>query len=384
MDFLFCPIFYHTNSNFTRGRKKSVKKRYRRKTASVALVLSLLVLITSCGKTQNNGDETNPATMDVYVFTTDIEFGKKITPDMVTTKTINYNAVSSTMITSTKDVVGKYASVDLYAGDFAYKGKVSGRKPTEQLDASEVEKTRNKYVDVSQFVEPNLGIDVYAALQEVIDNNKSKTIYFPDGEYIISKPLKTSAVATASTSLYLSDNAVIKASDNWIGTDKALIELGGAEGANNITTAGSNYFFIGGILDGNSKAMGISLVSGRESLVSKVKIVNATVGIHVPNGVNSGSSDMDIEDIHINSLKREVMAAGKPCSLTYKEYELLKYLALNKGIVLTRDKIMESVWGFDFQGESRTVDMHIKTLRQKLGECGNIIQTVRNVGYKML
>lgn len=267
--------------------------------ASVALVLSLLVLITSCGKTQNNGDETNPATMDVYVFTTDIEFGKKITPDMVTTKTINYNAVSSTMITSTKDVVGKYAAVDLYAGDFAYKGKVSGRKPTEQLDASEVEKTRNKYVDVSQFVEPNLGIDVYAALQEVIDNNKSKTIYFPDGEYIISKPLKTSAVATASTSLYLSDNAVIKASDNWIGTDKALIELGGAEGANNITTAGSNYFFIGGILDGNSKAMGISLVSGRESLVSKVKIVNATVGIHVPNGVNSGSSDMDIEDIDI-------------------------------------------------------------------------------------
>ena len=57
---------------------------------------------------------------------------------------------------------------------------------------------------------------------------------------------------------------------------------------------------------------------------------------------------------------------------------------MNKGIVLTRDKIMESVWGFDFQGESRTVDMHIKTLRQKLGQCGNIIQTVRNVGYKML
>ena len=100
--------------------------------------------------------------------------------------------------------------------------------------------------------------------------------------------------------------------------------------------------------------------------------------------VDTKMTDMDIEDIHINSLKREVVAAGKPCSLTYKEYELLKYLALNKGIVLTRDKIMESVWGFDFQGESRTVDMHIKTLRQKLGECGNIIQTVRNVGYKML
>ena len=99
--------------------------------------------------------------------------------------------------------------------------------------------------------------------------------------------------------------------------------------------------------------------------------------------VDTKMTDMDIEDIHINSLKREVIAAGKPCRLTFKEYELLKYLALNKGIVLTRDKIMESVWGFDFQGESRTVDMHIKTLRQKLGECGNIIQTVRNVCNKM-
>ncbi len=100
--------------------------------------------------------------------------------------------------------------------------------------------------------------------------------------------------------------------------------------------------------------------------------------------VDNKMTDFNIENIYINSLKREVMAAGRQCNLTYKEYELLKYLALNKGIVLTRDKIMESVWGFDFQGESRTVDMHIKTLRQKLGECGNVIQTVRNVGYKML
>jgi two-component system alkaline phosphatase synthesis response regulator PhoP len=94
--------------------------------------------------------------------------------------------------------------------------------------------------------------------------------------------------------------------------------------------------------------------------------------------------DFNIEKIYINLARREVVADGNKCNLTYKEYELLRYLAVNKGIVLTRDKIMESVWGFDFQGESRTVDMHIKTLRQKLGQCGNIIQTVRNVGYKML
>ena len=72
---------------------------------------------------------------------------------------------------------------------------------------------------------------------------------------------------------------------------------------------------------------------------------------------------------------------GNLCELTYKEFELFKYLVINKGIVLSRDKIMNQVWGFDYEGESRTVDMHIKTLRQKLGEAGSHIKTVRNVGY---
>ena len=66
---------------------------------------------------------------------------------------------------------------------------------------------------------------------------------------------------------------------------------------------------------------------------------------------------------------------------TFKEFELLKYLMLNQGIVLSRDKIMDQVWGFEYEGESRTVDMHIKTLRQKLGAAGSCIKTVRNVGY---
>ena len=94
--------------------------------------------------------------------------------------------------------------------------------------------------------------------------------------------------------------------------------------------------------------------------------------------------ELSIEGLSIDGQKREVTADGKVCNLTYKEYELLRYLALNKGIVLSRDKIMENVWGFDFQGESRTVDMHVKTLRQKLGCQGKLIQTIRNVGYKMM
>lgn len=86
-------------------------------------------------------------------------------------------------------------------------------------------------------------------------------------------------------------------------------------------------------------------------------------------------------EIVIDMDKRSVKVNGNSCELTYKEFELLKMLLLNRGIVLTRDKIMDQVWGFEYEGESRTVDMHIKTLRQKLGTAGSTIKTVRNVGY---
>lgn len=89
------------------------------------------------------------------------------------------------------------------------------------------------------------------------------------------------------------------------------------------------------------------------------------------------------KDIHLDSSKHTVTAQNQPVELTYKEFELLKYLLSNKEIVLSREKIMDKVWGFDFGGESRTVDMHIKTLRQKLGESGKAIKTIRNVGYKL-
>lgn len=88
-------------------------------------------------------------------------------------------------------------------------------------------------------------------------------------------------------------------------------------------------------------------------------------------------------DITLDSERREVHVGGDLCELTFKEFELLKLLMVNAGIVLHRDTIMSDVWGTDYEGESRTLDMHIKTLRQKLGEAGNMIKTVRNVGYKM-
>lgn len=92
---------------------------------------------------------------------------------------------------------------------------------------------------------------------------------------------------------------------------------------------------------------------------------------------------LSIGDITLDSEKRLVLIGDNECELTYKEFELLKLLMINAGIVLHRDTIMCDIWGMDYEGESRTLDMHIKTLRQKLGDAGNMIKTVRNVGYKL-
>ena len=87
--------------------------------------------------------------------------------------------------------------------------------------------------------------------------------------------------------------------------------------------------------------------------------------------------------IRMDPSARRVQADGAPVELTYKEFELLHLFLLNAGQVLTRDVIMQQVWGTDFCGESRTVDMHVRTLRQKLGNAGHCIQTVRKVGYRL-
>lgn len=116
---------------------------------------------------------------------------------------------------------------------------------------------------------------------------------------------------------------------------------------------------------------------GIMELVSRVKALLRRAGTTEVN------ANLEFNSVVMNVEKHMVTVNEEPCELTYKEFELLRYLLENQSIVLSRDRIMERVWGFDYEGETRTVDMHIKTLRQKLGESGDIIKTVRNVGYKI-
>ena len=119
------------------------------------------------------------------------------------------------------------------------------------------------YVVVTDYLEANTGKDVSDAIQKIIDENPMRTIYFPDGEYVISNTLETSAVANKSTSFYFSSNAVLKASDNWNGGRGPLIGLGALDHTNDIMTPGSNFYVIGGIFDGNGESDGITINKGR-------------------------------------------------------------------------------------------------------------------------
>lgn len=109
-------------------------------------------------------------------------------------------------------------------------------------------------------------------------------------------------------------------------------------------------------------------------LITRVKVLLRRTEVSEPKMLKLGEITMDHD-------RHSVYVGDRQLELTFKEYELLKYLMTNPGVVLSRESIMLTVWGTEFEGESRTVDMHIKTLRQKLGSESGRIRTVRNVGY---
>ncbi len=117
---------------------------------------------------------------------------------------------------------------------------------------------------------------------------------------------------------------------------------------------------------------------GMMELLSRVKAV-----LRRARGAKGEELALHAGGIVLNEKRRLVLANGEEVPLTFKEFELLRHLMENRGIVLTRDKLLEAVWGYDFNGETRTVDVHVRTLRQKLGACGEAVETVRGVGYRL-
>ena len=115
---------------------------------------------------------------------------------------------------------------------------------------------------------------------------------------------------------------------------------------------------------------------GVMELISRIKAVLRRTQTQKVNTVS-------LDEITIDEERHIVYINGEQVELTYKEYEILKLLIINKDIVLTRDRLMENIWGYDFEQGNRTVDVHIQSLRKKLGPSGDHIKTIRHVGYKI-
>ena len=142
-----------------------------------------------------------------------------------------------------------------------------------------------------------------------------------------------------------------------------------------VTAKGSEYDKVVGLDSGADDY--VTKPFGMMELVSRVKAVLRR------SGTKDENENVELEGILLNTKKHEVKVDGVVASLTLKEFELLEKLMKNHGIVLTRDQLLTEIWGYDFDGETRTVDVHVRTLRQKLGEKGAMIETVRGVGYRI-
>lgn len=145
------------------------------------------------------------------------------------------------------------------------------------------------------------------------------------------------------------------------------------------TAKGSEYDKVKG-LDGGADDY-IAKPFGMLEMVARIKAVLRRCASQQSAKADDGLIRRGALEVH--ELEHQVRVSGEAVVLTLKEYELLKLLLLHPGIVFSRDKLLNDIWGYEFSGETRTVDVHIRTLRQKLGEAGELIETIRGVGYRM-
>ncbi len=298
-----------------------------------AAMLFSVVMLSACDKNTNDSGENSTDSgvkVEAVRLRNDLAKGEVIGSKDVELVEEKKSNLPDGYIAKRIDVIGKKILQDAKKGDFLASSMIEGGVGNDKNEEIDYEALRSElkselraelrsellaeleheiatggidasslgYVLITDYAMPNTGEDVSDAIQRAIDENPHRTIYFPDGEYILAKPIATSAHPDRAVSLNLSNFAVLKAADNW-NDPEAMVRLGGAEAANNIHLAGSNYYFSGGVVDGNRRAKGIAIESGRETLITRTSIKNTQIGIHIKHGANSGSSDADIVTVNI-------------------------------------------------------------------------------------
>ncbi len=285
-----------------------MKRKILLKSISASLLIGIVIAtvpaFASSQQETASGQDIVPETVEIVRVKKDIPKGSYITQSMLELVSVKNVNLPDNIVTDIKEVKAKYAATDMYAGNYIYDKQISDDgvvKASKELLKQKELASKNDFVVVTDYVPANTGEDLGSHLQELINKNKGRTLYFPDGEYLISSSLRTQSAGPYSTTFFLSDNAVIKATDDWRETNdnKALICIGGLAKANDNTTNGSYYGVIGGIFDGNGKADGISVDCSRETFIYDVCIKNTVNGIMIRDGANGHSSDADIENVTI-------------------------------------------------------------------------------------
>ena len=237
----------------------------------LCMMTGTLLALTSCG--QEPEEEMTEGYVTVVRVAKNISAGTIITKKMIKTEEILFSNVHINAIRSADEVVGKVALQDMYKGEYIFAGKID--EPKEEVE----EDVKSKNLVVTEHIE--ITDDVTDALQKLINENPGKTIEFPDGEYVISKPLTIPADPAKAVSLRLSDYAIIRASDDW-SVEDAMIQF--ATGKIPAESADASFYINGGIIDGNHVAKAVCIQNAKDVMIANVNLANATVGLEIVAG----------------------------------------------------------------------------------------------------
>ena len=280
----------------------SINKLFR----SAACILLAVVMLALCACNGGN-EEPQPSEQGstllvrVVKVKNDASAGEALGAADVELVEIDATSAPEDFLTKTTTAVGRKLLVDVKAGDVLTDSMLAPKSSKDEVKVEEDEATAREkgYVVVTDYVRINLRKDVSAELQKIIDENPQSTIYFPDGEYQISKPLVTSSDPAKAVSLRLSTFAIIKAASDWDDANGYMIQLGGKDKTFTVDEVGSNYYMEGGCIDGSYKAKGVEVAGGLETSVRYVSIKFVTQGIHIALNDESPSSYADIETVNI-------------------------------------------------------------------------------------
>ena len=293
------------------AKGENMKKNIK---AMLAMLLCLTIILgafvmTGCQKDNGGSSDENDGeseqkhddTISIVVMRNDVAKGARISSRDLEMKEYGREDLPESYITARTDAIGMYAKDAISAGTVLDSSMIStslGESESNNNNISADDARDKGFIVITDYVEVNSGRDVSADIQAVIDENPRRTIYFPDGEYLLANPIATSGNPENAVALHLSNFAILKAMEGWDHTE-AMVRLGGAEAYNNIHIPGSNYYLEGGCIDGSMVATGVSIDSGRETSIRNVSIKRTQIGIHIKSGANSGSSDADIDTVNI-------------------------------------------------------------------------------------